>query len=209
MASFCPTNTTTYGLTDYQSAAYPGGIVELISPSADRDSATNLLTDNACAIVHKTIVINDTSVFMTNVMTEYCYFNGLYTSALEHFLSMIANTSAPPDSLTTYSNVTIVLLGNLIDISTVVSYISGKMPEDANMQQVGRKMQQALQTLQSQLGMITSSAKNANLGVQTTLYKEMEKYSRQKADYTNHLLSFYSFLNLTALGMLFYIYRSL
>jgi hypothetical protein len=70
-------------------------------------------------------------------------------------------------------------------------------------------MQQALQTLQSQLGMITSSAKNANIGVQTKLYKEMERYSRQKANYTNNLLSLYSFLNLTALGMLFYIYRSL
>ena len=123
MASFCPTNKTTYSLTDYQNASYPGGIIELISPSADRDLKTNLLTNEACSIVYKTLVINDTKVFATNVTNEYCYFNGLYASAVQNYMSMIGNKSAVPDHVTIYSDLTITLMGNLIDISTVVRYI--------------------------------------------------------------------------------------
>jgi hypothetical protein len=41
------------------------------------------------------------------------------------------------------------------------------------------------------------------------LQKEMEAYSRQKAQYHNNMLALYSFLNITALGLLFYVYRSM
>ena len=209
MASFCPTNTTTYSLTDYQNAAYPGGLVELISPSADRDSNTNLLTDEACSIVYKTLVINDTKIFAANITREYCYFNGLYASAVQNYMSIIGNASANQEHVNIYSGVTITLMGNLIDISTVVRYIGTQRQNDPAIQSLSNQMQQSLQTLQSQLGMLTSSAKNASLSANTQLYKEMEKYSRQKAQYTNNLLGFYSFLNITALGLLFYIYRSM
>jgi hypothetical protein len=40
------------------------------------------------------------------------------------------------------------------------------------------------------------------------LMKDMETYSRQKAKYHNNMLMVYSFLNITALGLLFYVYRS-
>ena len=40
------------------------------------------------------------------------------------------------------------------------------------------------------------------------LMKDMETYSRQKAKYHNNMLMLYSFLNITALGLLFYVYRS-
>jgi hypothetical protein len=42
----------------------------------------------------------------------------------------------------------------------------------------------------------------------TVLYKEMEKYSKEKNKYTSNMLMLYSFLNITALGLLFYVYRS-
>jgi 7,8-dihydro-6-hydroxymethylpterin-pyrophosphokinase len=42
----------------------------------------------------------------------------------------------------------------------------------------------------------------------SVLYKEMEKYSKEKNKYTNNMLMLYSFLNITALGLLFYVYRS-
>jgi len=209
MASFCPTNTTSYSLTDYQNAAYSGGLIELMSPSADRDSKTNLLTDEACAIVYNTLVINDTKAFATNVTSEYCYFSGLYASALQNYMSIIGNASANQEHVHTYSSLTITLMGNLIDISTIVRYIGNKRANDSALQPLSNQMQQSLQTLQNQLGILTSSTKNTALSTNTQLYKEMEKYSRQKAQYTNNLLAFYSFLNITALGMLFYIYRSM
>jgi len=209
MASFCPANKQSYSLTDYNSAAYPGGLIELVSPSAERDTNTNILTPNACALVYKTLVINDTRAFAANVTDEYCYFNGLYTSAVEHFLSMTANKSASSSPIDAYSKASVILIGNLIDISTLVGYIGAQRSSDGSLQALATQMQTALQTLQNQLGMITSSAKSAGLTTNTQLYKEMEKYSRQKASYTNNLLGFYSFLNITSLGLLFYIYRSM
>jgi hypothetical protein len=43
----------------------------------------------------------------------------------------------------------------------------------------------------------------------TKLYKEMVSYTREKAKYTSNLLNLYSFLNVFALGMLVYLYRSM
>ena len=40
------------------------------------------------------------------------------------------------------------------------------------------------------------------------LMKDMETYSRHKAKYHNNMLMLYSFLNITAVGLLFYVYRS-
>ena len=210
MATFCPTNTTVYGLNDYQNASYSGGIVALISPSAERDSGTNLLTDNASSVVYRALAIGDTKAFADKVVAEYCYFNGLYVSATQSFMSIVANASAPRSNINTYSNATIVLIGNLIDIATVVGYINKQQPSDPNIEPLNNQMKHALEMLQSQLGMITSSAgTNASLSTNMKLYKEMELYSRQKADYTNNLLGLYSFLNVISLGLLFYIYRSM
>ena len=57
--------------------------------------------------------------------------------------------------------------------------------------------------LQRQRELLMSSGQNKML-----LHKEMETYSRQKARYHNNMLMLYSFLNITALGLLFYVYRS-
>jgi hypothetical protein len=209
MATFCPPNKETYSLTDYNNASYPDGLLELLSPSAERDPNTNLLTTEACAVVYKTIVINDTRVFTANVISEYCYFNGLYVSAANHFLSMTANKSASSGPIDAYSKATISLTGNLIDLSTLVAYIGTQKSNDGAIQALANQMRSSLETLQNQLGMITSVTKSAGLTTNVQLYKEMEKYSRQKASYTTNLLAFYSFLNITSLGLLFYIYRSM
>ena len=41
------------------------------------------------------------------------------------------------------------------------------------------------------------------------LYKEMMAYTSEKVRSTNNLLSMYSFLNIFALGVLLYLYRSM
>ena len=42
----------------------------------------------------------------------------------------------------------------------------------------------------------------------TLLNKQMVKFTEEKARYTNNLLKMYSFLNIVALGLLVYVYRS-
>ena len=41
------------------------------------------------------------------------------------------------------------------------------------------------------------------------LYKNMVKVTTEKANYTNNMLMIYSFLNIVAIGTLFYVYRSI
>ena len=55
------------------------------------------------------------------------------------------------------------------------------------------------------------SAQNKTLSsgkADALLYKEMVKYTTEKTNYTTNMLMLYSFLNITALGLLFYAYRS-
>ena len=40
------------------------------------------------------------------------------------------------------------------------------------------------------------------------LNKEMVKYTEEKARYNNNLLKLYSFMNIVALGLLVYVYKS-
>ena len=42
----------------------------------------------------------------------------------------------------------------------------------------------------------------------TELNKQMVKFTEQKAKYSNNLLGMYSFLNIVALGLLVYVYKS-
>lgn len=40
------------------------------------------------------------------------------------------------------------------------------------------------------------------------LYKDMVKYTKERADSANNLLTLYSFMNIVVLGLLVYLYRS-
>jgi CHASE3 domain sensor protein len=42
----------------------------------------------------------------------------------------------------------------------------------------------------------------------TQLNKQMVKFTEEKAKYTNNLLTMYSFLNVVAVGLLIYVYKS-
>ena len=65
-----------------------------------------------------------------------------------------------------------------------------------------QKIEDEKQKLVHQHKMISSDEAASNLS------KEMVKYTEQKARYTDNLLSVYSVLNIVALGLLVYVFRS-
>ena len=207
--ALCPTAIPTYGLSDYQTAAYPGGIVALISPSARRDATTKRLTDEACQTIQNAINVSNTRTFVANVTSEYCYFNGLFASAMKTFVAASVATNVQQDQVEIYSAAALTLLGKLVDISTVIIYINAKIPNNEDIRPLNIKIQETLAGVENRLKVVTESAKAAATGTNAVLYQEMEQYSRQKAAYTNNLLGLYSFLNITALGLLVYIYKAM
>ena len=71
----------------------------------------------------------------------------------------------------------------------------------------------SINALNKQLGERTQQLSKQNDILQkeqgaANLYKEMVSYTKEKANYTNNMLALYSVLNITALGLLIYIYRS-
>lgn len=208
--ALCPTSIPSYGLSDYQSAAYPGGIVAAISPSAERNSTTKRLTTNACTAILLAVPKSNTTAFVNDITSEYCYFNGLCVSAIQAFVTMSTSPTVKQDQVEVYSTVILNLLGKLVDIGTVVGYYNATItPPNADINTLTLSIKGMLEGVEDRLEVVSQTARAGATGTNETLYKEMEKYSRQKAAYTNNLLGLYSFLNITALGLLVYIYKAM
>jgi len=206
--ALCSAAIPVYGLSDYQTAAYPGGIISLISPSAQRNSQRRL-TDEACATILAAISVSNTTAFATNVTSEYCYFNGLYVSAMQAYVTVSTAPTIQDNQVEIYGNITLTLLGKLADIGTVITYVDAKIPKNADIAPLNNGIQASLRGLHDKMDIVTQAATVSATGTNAVLYQEMEQYSRQKAAYTNNLLGLYSFLNITALGLLFYIYKAM
>jgi len=106
-----------------------------------------------------------------------------------------------------YLKITQGLNRTLNDMTQLVSRITQQRQEDTKDQSTSiNSLNQELvsrgKQLSSQNDILQKEQGAANL------YKEMVKFTREKANYTNNMLALYSFLNITALGLLFYIYRS-
>ena len=73
---------------------------------------------------------------------------------------------------------------------------------ETKVQSFDKNMKEQQQKLLAQNKIISS-----NQSV-TELNKQMVKFTEEKAKYSNNLLGLYSFLNIVALGLLVYVYKS-
>jgi hypothetical protein len=116
-------------------------------------------------------------------------------------------TSAQQATINKYLKASIQLNQTLNDITKIVKGVARSRVNDAKglgdaIQRVNAQLDRTEQGLAKQHEILTKGKDN------TVLYKEMEKYSKEKNKYTGNMLMLYSFLNITALGLLFYVYRS-
>jgi len=158
--------------------------------------------------------------FITGVQLECAYYYGLYKHAIKNLAAAITCPVASPavafgvwpDSavaLNKYTDSAIILnqmVNDIIYIMDQVAQIRTNI-DVANLTTTLNGLDDTLKNtserLTTQRNALTSPGQN-----KMVLYKEMETYSRQKSAYHNNLLALYSFLNITALGLLFYVYRS-
>ena len=154
--------------------------------------------------------------FVQGVKTEYCYYNERYVWAINQLFGALVGpngqnyttvTTGQQETIKMYLKQSVQLNQTLNDITKIVKGISDSRVADI------KGLNTAVTKLNAELANTEQNlaAQNEILskGNDTSkLYKEMEKYSRQKNRYNGNMLMLYSFLNITALGLLLYVYRS-
>jgi hypothetical protein len=159
-----------------------------------------------------TCIEND-SIFIKNMGDEYKYNYELYKYAIGKLtnaltLKTVPGWSSQQKAVNAYKAAAIQLNQNCNDITQIVDGISKARKTmiptlTQQLNQLDESLQGQAQKLLKQQEILSSAGQNNML-----LMKEMEAYSRHKSKYHNNMLMFYSFLNITALGLLFYVYRS-
>jgi len=154
------------------------------------------------------------SATMGKLQQEYCFYYFRYKYALETLFDKLVNTSKlttlpDTDKADIQSKLTRAKNFNekLNDIIQITNYISQKRASEMREQNteintLNSSIKSTFDTLQAHSKMLNSET---SLG---DLRKRMVEYTEEKNRSALNLLSLYGFLNLVAIGLLFYIARS-
>jgi hypothetical protein len=158
-------------------------------------------------------------MFIAGVAIEFNYYYQLYIYAIQNMTAAIQCPTSPvtpygsftnsADAVIQYTNAAIVLNTMVNDIIYIMDQVAQKrinmdVPAlTSKLNLIDQSLTSTSNALQAQRDKLTTMGQD-----KMVLMKDMETYSRQKAKYHNNMLMVYSFLNITALGLLFYVYRS-
>jgi len=151
--------------------------------------------------------------FITAVKEEYCFYNSRYKYALRQLITQlqegyITADNAKKQIIQDYLDRSRGLNTKLNDITQIANEITRTRLQSAQNQNTDiNTMNNDLQsrsTLLSEQNKILSSEQAT-----ATLYKQMEKYTRERASATNNMLGLYSVMNIVMIGTLVYMYRSM
>lgn len=229
-SSSCPTNSA---LTDVElSQTFSNGTTSGLLPSSpsgasDRDGSGMLNKTTVQSIISSLTnsgiipsnTLNNSEIFikkqadlLKNVQAEYCFYESRYKYSLEQLLNAINqgylnNTGNTQTQIQKYLTSTQVLNQQLNDLTQIINGVTEYMLSsttnlEKNITVFDKKLKEQQAKLIEQNKIISSTE------AVTKLNKQMVKFTEQKAKYSNNLLGLYSFLNIVALGLLVYVYKS-
>ena len=198
---------------------YNSGLLPL-QPNGDMDRENGILKST----VVDTIVLNlknsgiiptvtaNTDLFikkqndlMQNVKSEYCFYYSRYSYSLQKLLKAISDSNTV--NINKYLDSTQSLNKKMNDLIQIINGVNGELLlSNTHMTQEVKKFDDEIKQLHTKLvnqNKIISSNEAVN-----KLNKEMVKYTEEKSRYTNNLLKMYSVLNIVALSLLVYVYKS-
>jgi len=152
------------------------------------------------------------AAFIASLKAEYCFYDSRYKYALQQLIAKLQigytnNDQTNATLIQKYLKATQGLNQRLNDLSQITNELT-------------KQRLQQTQDLNSEINSLNSelASKSEKLAEQNKilssqqstalLYKDMVRYTKEKADANNNLLTLYSFLNIVALGLLVYVYRS-
>lgn len=198
---------------------YNSGLLPL-QPNGDMDRENGILKSTAVA----TIILNlknsgiiptltaNTDLFikkqndlMQNVKSEYCFYYSRYSYSLQKLLKAISDSNTV--AINKYLDSTQSLNKKMNDLIQIINGVNGELLlSNTHMTQEVKKFDDEIKQLHTKLvnqnKIISSNEAVAKLN------KEMVKYTEEKSRYTNNLLKMYSVLNIVALSLLVYVYKS-
>jgi hypothetical protein len=235
--SFCPdTNTVfttdsllqTYGSTTQQSILPLDGFTQtdrdtngILKPDVIKQYVTSLLAQGkvpkAPAVTEESRAVEEYMAkdnrFITAVKEEYCFYNSRYKYALRQLITKlqegyISSDAAKKMVVEDYLNKSRALNMKLNDITQIANEITrvrlqSTQNQNTDINTMNSDLQSRSALLSEQNKVLSSEQATA------TLYKQMEKYTRERASATNNMLGLYSVMNIVMIGTLFYMYRSM
>lgn len=236
--SFCANQTTAFTTTDLRASfgttERPSVLPQTALPEGSRDSngiltgeAVKTLVDNlvsmgrvpqvpAPATTDKAALtafaVKD-SAFAAGLRAEYCFYDSRYRYALQQMIAKLqagynASDANAAAALRSYVETTQALNQKLNDLTQISAEVAKRRLQQSSaanqdISRLSAAMDEKAAVLRKQSEILRSQEGAANL------YKEMVKYSQEKVRATDNLLSLYSALNVVAIGMLIYIYKSM
>jgi hypothetical protein len=149
---------------------------------------------------------------LKNIQDEYCFYDARYKYSLSQLFSVIQQgyTNNTPDIQTAvqkYLSSTQQLNQKLNDLSQIINGITDDMLSsttslESEIKAFDNKIREQRDKLTAQNKIISSNQAVSQIN------KQMVKFTEEKGRYSNNLLGLYSFLNIIALGLLVYVYKS-
>jgi hypothetical protein len=230
MSFSCPNQTS---LTDTDlNATFGNGTVQGLLPSSanpasDRDGK-GMLNKNAVQSIISSLkgsgVVPNVQTttpeiynkkaqdLLKNVQSEYCFYEARYKYSLQRLLNTIQqgymnNTGDVQNGVQRYLGTTQGLNQRLNDLTQIINGVTDDMLSSTNnlqdeIQAFDKQIREQKTKLDAQNKIISSNQAASELN------KQMVKFTEQKAKYSDNLLGLYSFLNVVALGLLIYVYKS-
>ena len=146
----------------------------------------------------------------TIVKNEYCYYYSRYKYAITQAVNAIATAQTETianTSVDRYTSLAASLNTRLQDLSQIVNAITENQYKDIHTMQTS--INDANGQINTYMTKLQEHAKILRKEVPAVeLRKRMVEYTKEKANVTNNLMQLYGFLNIVAIGVLFYVYRS-
>ncbi len=146
----------------------------------------------------------------TIVKNEYCYYYSRYKYAITQAINAIATAQSQTvanTSVDRYTSLAASLNTRLQDLSQIVNAITENQYKDIhNMQTSINDANTQINSYMTQLQEHAKILRKEAPAVE--LRKRMVQYTKEKANANKNLLSLYFFLDVVALGVLFYVYNA-
>jgi hypothetical protein len=139
---------------------------------------------------------------------EYCYYAARYRYCVTQIIQSGTNPSASnTNSATDWVTAARILNARLMNLVGIMKTLTTtRMQMGPDMSNGVAKLNADLSVRMSKLSEQSNDLVNGN--ADAILYKKMVQYTRQKAKANGNLVLLYTFMNLIALGMLFYVYKA-
>ncbi len=235
MSTICPTNNTQFTMTELDQAYNGTSVMEAAVSGSNRDESGMLtkgyLDERVRNLKGKVIPAEPQMEYIENksqdaiikeymektnqikgfVKDEYCFYLARYKFAFKQLITNIANATAGSTgvlgTIEEYTKVAVRLNRKLQDLSQIANAIADNQYAttqnfQTNINDSNSEIQKYFDTLKSHADILRKEVPAVELR------KRMVEYTQEKARANKNLLSLYFFLDVVALGLLFYVYKA-